>query len=224
MTETFNWLIRTSTQAEAEMSRVERVMHYIQLQSEAPLFAASEPHGLAAGVRVDPVCRLSDEADAERMGLRAPHAAWPQSGCVQFTDVFMRYRVNLDPVLQGVTFVASPGEKVGIVGRTGAGKSSIMLALFRIVEIESGVRVHGSHLSVQSFDDRLRRSVSGSIQIDGVDVSKLGLRRLRSCISIIPQTPVLFSGTFRTNLNPDFDVVVPQDGSVRVSEVAECLV
>lgn len=182
LTETFNWLIRVTTQAEAEMSRVERVLHYSQLPSEAPLFSSTVPHdGLHTG---------QDDREADKRGLIDVHASWPSSGRVDFRDVVMRYRSNLEPVLKGVSFTAMSGEKIGIVGRTGAGKSSIMLCLFRIEEIESG-----------------------SIVVDGVDVGKMGLRRLRRAISIIPQNPVLFSGTFRSNLVPEVedDGVVVED-------------
>jgi ATP-binding cassette, subfamily C (CFTR/MRP), member 1 len=174
MTETFNWLIRVTTQAEAEMSRVERVLHYSQLPSEAPLFPSTAPQ--------DGLHKASDDAEAVKRGLIDTPVVWPNSGTVEFREVVMRYRSTLDPVLKGVSFTARGGEKIGIVGRTGAGKSSIMLCLFRIEEIESG-----------------------SIVVDGVDIGTLGLRRLRRAISIIPQNPVLFSGTFRSNLIPDTD-------------------
>jgi ABC-type multidrug transport system fused ATPase/permease subunit len=91
----------------------------------------------------------------------------------------MRYRKELDPVLTAVSFTVEPRQKIGIVGRTGAGKSSLVNALFRLVELESG-----------------------TVKIDGVDVSQIGLQDLRSNIAIIPQDPVLFSGTIRTNLDP----------------------
>ncbi|KAM3568005.1 hypothetical protein VYU27_009863 [Nannochloropsis oceanica] len=91
----------------------------------------------------------------------------------------MRYREDTDPILQGFTAAIRPKEKVGIVGRTGAGKSSLFVGLLRLVEMEHG-----------------------SVEIDGVDISKVGLSTLRSAISVIPQDPVLFSGTIRTNLDP----------------------
>lgn len=90
-----------------------------------------------------------------------------------------RYRPDLDPVLHGVTWTASAGETVGVVGRTGAGKSSLIGTLFRIVELSSG-----------------------KIEVDGVDIAGIGLRTLRSRLSIIPQDPVLFCGTIRDNLCP----------------------
>lgn len=96
-----------------------------------------------------------------------------------FKDYQLRYRENLDLVLKGISFTVEGGEKVGIVGRTGAGKSSLTLALFRIIE-----------------------AAGGSISIDGIDVAELGLHSLRSRLTIIPQDPVLFSGTLRMNIDP----------------------
>ncbi|KAG1770993.1 ABC protein [Suillus occidentalis] len=110
---------------------------------------------------------------------RKPPAQWPEHGAVEFDDVKMSYRAGLPNVLRGISVKIRGGEKIGIVGRTGAGKSSLMLALFRIVELSSG-----------------------SITIDGVDISTIGLNDLRSKISIIPQDPLLFSGTIRSNLDP----------------------
>ncbi|KAG1747098.1 ABC protein [Suillus paluster] len=113
---------------------------------------------------------------------RKPPARWPEYGAVEFNDVKMTYRPGLPNVLKGVSIKVRGGEKIGVVGRTGAGKSSLMLALFRIVELSGG-----------------------SITIDGVDISTIGLKDLRSKISIIPQDvgkPLLFSGTMRSNLDP----------------------
>ncbi|KAF9517313.1 hypothetical protein BS47DRAFT_1291272, partial [Hydnum rufescens UP504] len=105
--------------------------------------------------------------------------SWPERGEVEFKDVVFSYRPGLPPVLQGISFLVQGGQKIGVVGRTGAGKSSLMTALFRLVELSSG-----------------------SIRIDGLDISKLGLRKLRSKISIIRQDPLIFSGTIRSNLDP----------------------
>ena len=106
-------------------------------------------------------------------------ASWPAEGRLEFRDVQLRYREGLDLVLKGISFAASPREKIGVVGRTGAGKSSLMLALFRLVELSGG-----------------------SIIIDGIDISTIGLHDLRSKLSIIPQDPTLFTGTVRSNLDP----------------------
>merc|ERR1719397_1471840 len=101
-----------------------------------------------------------------------PGSEWPEHGVVKFDNYQTRYREGLDCNI-------GSGEKIGIVGRTGAGKSSLTLALFRIVE-----------------------SAGGSISIDGVNISQLGLGKLRSRITIIPQDPVLFAGDMRMNLDP----------------------
>lgn len=110
---------------------------------------------------------------------KQPPSNWPASGEIEFQDVSLRYRDNMPNVLKNLTFTAAPNEKIGICGRTGAGKSTILGALFRLVELSNG-----------------------RILIDGLDISKMGLNSLRSKISIIPQEPVLFEGTIRTNLDP----------------------
>ncbi|KAG1750696.1 ABC protein [Suillus lakei] len=110
---------------------------------------------------------------------RKPPAKWPKHGAIEFNNVEMAYRPGLPNVLRGISVKVEGGEKIGVVGRTGAGKSSLMLALFRIVELSGG-----------------------SITVDGVDISTIGLKDLRSRISIIPQDPLLFSGTIRSNLDP----------------------
>ncbi|ETI29167.1 hypothetical protein G647_01620 [Cladophialophora carrionii CBS 160.54] len=111
-------------------------------------------------------------------GVDAP-AAWPTEGNLEVNDLVVSYAPDLPPVLRGLTFSVARNQRVGVVGRTGAGKSSLTLALFRFLEARSG-----------------------SIHIDGVDISKIKLYDLRSRLAIIPQDPVLFSGTVRSNLDP----------------------
>uniref|UniRef100_A0A1D1Z5A5 ABC-type xenobiotic transporter n=2 Tax=Anthurium amnicola TaxID=1678845 RepID=A0A1D1Z5A5_9ARAE len=144
-------VLRLASLAENSLNAVERVGTYIELPSEAPLVIESN----------------------------RPPPGWPSSGVIKFQDVVLRYRPELPPVLHGISFTITASEKVGIVGRTGAGKSSMLNALFRIVELERG-----------------------QIFIDDYDVSKLGLSDLRQVLGIIPQSPVLFSGTVRFNLDP----------------------
>ncbi|KAJ2061011.1 Canalicular multispecific organic anion transporter 1 [Coemansia sp. S146] len=108
-----------------------------------------------------------------------PLPTWPETGDIEFRQYRLRYRPDLDPVLNDLSFAVRSKEKIGIVGRTGAGKSSLTYALMRLVEADSG-----------------------SIVIDGVDISTIGLHDLRSRISIIPQDPSLFEGTIRDNLDP----------------------
>ncbi|KAF9997458.1 hypothetical protein BGZ80_007654 [Entomortierella chlamydospora] len=105
--------------------------------------------------------------------------AWPQRGQITFSQYSTRYREGLDLVLKDINVTINGGERVGIVGRTGAGKSSVTLALFRIVE-----------------------AAKGSITIDGIDISTLGLHELRSHLTIIPQDPFLFGDSIRVNLDP----------------------
>eukprot|EP00246_Nothoceros_aenigmaticus_P008219 TRINITY_DN22766_c0_g1_i1.p1 TRINITY_DN22766_c0_g1~~TRINITY_DN22766_c0_g1_i1.p1 ORF type:complete len:453 (-),score=83.72 TRINITY_DN22766_c0_g1_i1:323-1561(-) len=137
--------------AEISFNAVERVGTYTDIPPEGPLV-------------------IEDER---------PPPGWPDAGAIGFKEAVMRYRPELPAVLNGLTFTVRPHEKVGIVGRTGAGKSSMMNALFRIVEIESG-----------------------QILIDDLDIPKIGLADLRKHLGIIPQAPVLFSGTIRFNLDP----------------------
>ncbi|KAK9088503.1 hypothetical protein Scep_027585 [Stephania cephalantha] len=144
-------VLRLASLAENSLNAVERVGTYIELPSEAPAVIES--------------CR--------------PPPAWPALGSIKFEDVVLRYRPELPPVLHGLSFAVSPSEKVGIVGRTGAGKSSMLNALFRIVELERG-----------------------RILIDEYDIAKFGLTDLRKVLGIIPQSPILFSGTIRFNLDP----------------------
>ncbi|KFP45114.1 Multidrug resistance-associated protein 7 [Chlamydotis macqueenii] len=106
-------------------------------------------------------------------------ADWPSQGLVEFQQVVLVYRAGLPNALDGVSFTVYPGEKVGIVGRTGSGKSTLFLALFRMLELKSG-----------------------RILLDGVDSQLVGLEELRSRLAIIPQDPFLFSGSIRENLDP----------------------
>ncbi|ELU02886.1 hypothetical protein CAPTEDRAFT_191165 [Capitella teleta] len=109
----------------------------------------------------------------------SPPPFWPIQGSVSFQRVCLQFRPGLPPALQNVTFETKPVEKIGIVGRTGSGKSSLFQALFRLTEIESG-----------------------SICVDGINVGHLHLTELRSRLAIIPQDPFLFSGSIRDNLDP----------------------
>ncbi|GBP23004.1 Probable multidrug resistance-associated protein lethal(2)03659 [Eumeta japonica] len=151
LTGMFQWGMRQSTELENQMTSVERIVEYSQIESEPPL--------------------QSDEG-------RRPPPTWPERGRLEFKNVSLYYVPDGEPVLRGLNFIIEPREKVGIVGRTGAGKSSLINALFRLAYID------------------------GSIVIDDRDAASLGLHELRSRISIIPQEPVLFSGTMRHNLDP----------------------
>ncbi|KAF9973901.1 hypothetical protein BGZ73_002829 [Actinomortierella ambigua] len=110
---------------------------------------------------------------------RRPPAAWPTGGSIEVKDLEIKYAPDLDTVLRGISFDVKPGEKVGVVGRTGSGKSTLALSLFRFVE-----------------------PTAGSIHIDGINICDIGLDDLRSRLTIIPQDPMLFKGTIRSNLDP----------------------
>jgi ATP-binding cassette subfamily C (CFTR/MRP) protein 1 len=151
ITQTLNWFVRMTSDVETNIVAVERIKEY----GESP-----------------------QEAEWE-INERKPPPSWPEAGKVTFDHYKSRYRAGLDLVLKDISCSIQPGEKIGIVGRTGAGKSSLTLGLFRMVE-----------------------AAGGKIIIDGQDISKLGLHDLRSRLTIIPQDPVLFSGNLRMNLDP----------------------
>ena len=138
--QTFGFLVRQIAELENDMNSVERIIHYAKNLEQEP---------------------------AHEIPETKPKASWPAEGRVEIKDVVLRYRPELPDVLTGLSMDVAPGEKIGIVGRTGAGKSSIMTALYRLVEL-----------------------TAGSILIDGVDVSTIGLKDLRSALAIIPQDPV----------------------------------
>ncbi|XP_049667223.1 ATP-binding cassette sub-family C member 2 isoform X2 [Accipiter gentilis] len=150
VTQTLNWLVRTSSELETNIVAVERVHEYTKVKNEAPWVTEKRP----------------------------PHG-WPSKGEIQFVDYKVRYRPELELVLQGITCNIGSTEKVGVVGRTGAGKSSLTNCLFRVLE-----------------------AAGGMIIIDEVDIATIGLHDLRQNLTIIPQDPVLFSGTLRMNLDP----------------------
>lgn len=147
-----NTILRALTQTENDMNSAERLVAYA---SELPLEA--------------------DYTAPEK----APSEDWPSKGAIDFEEVSFAYRPGLPIVLKDLNMQIKSGEKIGICGRTGAGKSTIMSALYRINEL-----------------------ANGRILIDGVDISKIGLYDLRRKLSIIPQDPVLFRGTIRKNLDP----------------------
>jgi len=151
ITNTLNWMVRMSSELETNIVSVERVKEY----SEAPTEAEW----------IIPDNRPPDE--------------WPDAGNIVIEDFDLKYREGLPLVLKQINCDIKPGEKIGIVGRTGAGKSTLTLALFRILE-----------------------RAGGRIMVDGVDIAKIGLQDLRSRLTIIPQDPVIFSGNLRLNLDP----------------------
>ncbi|WVQ72250.1 hypothetical protein IAR50_001799 [Cryptococcus sp. DSM 104548] len=175
VTQVLGMVTRQSAEVENNMNAVERVLWY----SNADELPQEAPH---------------------RISSTEPSKSWPEQGTVEFKDVVMSYRPGLPPVLKGLSISIAAGEKVGIIGRTGAGKTSITMALFRLVEL-----------------------TSGSISIDSTPISSIGLSTLRSRIAIIPQDPVLFSGTVRSNLDPfkEKEDVVLWDALKRAKLVGE---
>ncbi|PSN47509.1 hypothetical protein C0J52_02251 [Blattella germanica] len=152
LTGLLQWGIRQSAEMENQMTSVERVLEYNRVDKEPPLQTSKE-NKLPEG--------------------------WPSKGEIEFDKMSLTYSKDGPQVLKNISLSINSAEKIGIVGRTGAGKSSLITALFRLADI--------SH---------------GSIKIDGIDISRLGLHDLRSNISIIPQEPALFSGLLRENLDP----------------------
>ncbi|XP_051968145.1 ATP-binding cassette sub-family C member 3-like isoform X2 [Xyrauchen texanus] len=151
VTMSLNWMVRMTSDLESNIVAVERVKEYSETPTEAPWIVKD----------------------------KQPPPDWPPEGNVQFMDYSVRYREGLDLVLKNLSLKVKGGEKIGIVGRTGAGKSSMTLCLFRLIE-----------------------AAEGEIIIDDVKIAEIGLHDLRSKLTIIPQEPVLFSGTLRMNLDP----------------------
>lgn len=149
----FQWCIRQSAEVVNHMVSIERVLAFGRLEPEAP---------------------WDQPGDDELLKKN-----WPNAGAIEYDNLVVRYRPSLPPALRSISFSIPAGARVGIVGRTGSGKSTVVQTLFRLLEAEEGV-----------------------IRIDGQDVSKLGLHTLRTRISVIPQVPTLFSGcTVRENLD-----------------------
>jgi ATP-binding cassette subfamily C (CFTR/MRP) protein 1 len=151
VTEWLNNIVRQISDVENRMNNAERVLFYVNQPREA------EP--------VNPNYR--------------PPTTWPEKGQIEFQEIVMHYRPDLPPALNSISCTIRENEKVGIVGRTGSGKSSLIGALFRLVELSEG-----------------------TILIDGWDISRMGLDDLRSRIAIIPQDPILFRGSIRFNVDP----------------------
>ncbi|KAG0270789.1 Multidrug resistance-associated protein 1, partial [Linnemannia exigua] len=184
MVQFINYMVRTVSEVQNILVSVERVDEYTQKPTEAPV----------------------------ETGVVLPEN-WPSQGQIVFKNYCARYREGLDLVVKGVSFTVAPTEKVGIVGRTGAGKSSLTLALFRIIEAADSYWAKASDPNLNAAERRFMETVQqsfsaagdgsgGSIEIDGVDISTLGLKDLRQHLSIIPQDPTLFAGTVRDNLDP----------------------
>lgn len=150
ITQTLSWMVRMTSDLETHIVSVERIIEY-----------------------------MNNKREDEWIKDRRPNREWPDHGVIDIKSYSTRYRLGTELVLMDVSLRINSGEKIGIVGRTGSGKSSLSLSLFRILEAASGV-----------------------IKIDGENIADFGLHDLRSRLTIIPQDPVLFSGTLRFNLDP----------------------
>lgn len=194
ITQSLNWTVRMASNLESQMVSVERVSSYSTgIAQEAAYEKSSDPWSSSSNSSsgrhiTDISVAIGHDAadddmsgDAGGRGIEMQNReSWPSKGVIEFRSVYLRYREGLPLVLNNCSFVIQSNEKIGVVGRTGAGKSSLVTALLRLVELEPH-----SH-----------------IYIDDVDISSLGLKALRSHVTVIPQDPVMFSGTIRQNLDP----------------------
>jgi len=187
LTSLLQWAVRTFAQLEAAMNSTERVLYYTEdipheaawtsdeLVKEA---SATDPSNLD----VSSFAVMASSGTASKID-----ANWPSKGAITLKNLRMRYRPDTPLVLKGLDLCIAGGERIGVVGRTGSGKSSLLLTLLRLVEPDL---------------DMDRENYEAPVLIDGVDTLRIGLRELRSSLGIIPQNPVLFSGTIRSNMDP----------------------
>ncbi|KAG2494935.1 hypothetical protein HYH03_006870 [Edaphochlamys debaryana] len=179
------WFVRQSAELENSMTSVERMVAYTQLPTE-PQEPTQQGGKAVAAIRAaagQPGRKSHDSAEQGEAGVAvtavgARPADWPRTGALRYENVSAVYRAGLHPVLRDLTFELHPGSSCGVVGRTGSGKSSLVLTLFRLI--------HVTH---------------GRILLDGVDIASVPLALLRRHLAIIPQDPTLFSGTLRSNLD-----------------------
>eukprot|EP00538_Stauroneis_constricta_P012382 CAMPEP_0119570218 /NCGR_PEP_ID=MMETSP1352-20130426/43504_1 /TAXON_ID=265584 /ORGANISM="Stauroneis constricta, Strain CCMP1120" /LENGTH=1567 /DNA_ID=CAMNT_0007619885 /DNA_START=651 /DNA_END=5354 /DNA_ORIENTATION=- len=200
-----NFGVRSFASLEAAMNSCERILYYSeQIPQEAP-FTSQELSQAYKNHKRDLTKKssaTSDESDDSKSTMPASilavdakggatetmDASWPQSGGITLKNLKMRYRSDTPLVLKGLDVTIQGGERVGVVGRTGSGKSSLLLCLLRLVEPD--------------LTERDAADYASPISIDGVDTLRIGLKELRSKLGIIPQNPVLFSGTIRSNIDP----------------------
>lgn len=178
------WFTRNYCDMYLHLIAIERVEEYSEMRTEASLLTVPD-----------------SEAS------RALDKHWPQEGRIEFINYSTRYREGMDLVLKSISFTVERGQKIGIVGRTGAGKSSLTLALFRMIEAANSEWAKAistnSNQEPQDQNNHEEDQIDGGkIVIDNIDISTMGLADLRKNLSIIPQEPVLFAGTVRENLDP----------------------
>ena len=184
ITQSLNWIVRQTVEVETNIVSVERVLEYASLQNEAP----------------------------DVIFKSRPSIGWPAHGQITFKNYSTRYREGLDPVLRDINLSIKAREKIGVVGRTGAGKSSLTLSLFRIIEPTSGNIRYVQSIEVDvnndvfeafpSSGELARMLIFIACSIDGLNTSTIGLLDLRRRLAIIPQDAALFEGTIRDNLDP----------------------
>jgi ABC-type multidrug transport system fused ATPase/permease subunit len=187
VTSLLQWTVRSFSNLENAMNATERMLYYTE---ETPKEAPWSTTELEDSVSDDD----SNEPKPYAFALAASggkaetiRPKWPETGAIQLKNLQMRYRHDTPLVLKGLNVSIAGGERIGVVGRTGSGKSSLLLSLLRLVEpvLETSTEGYESPIS-----------------IDGIDILRIGLRDLRSKLGIIPQNPVLFSGTVRSNMDP----------------------
>lgn len=152
-TQTLDYLVRSATEVETNIVSCERMVEYTQLEQEGPWETAAHDR---------------------------PSPSWPEGGEIVFEDVACRYRDGMDEVLKGVNLRVHAHEKIGICGRTGAGKSTLTSLLSRVIDPSAG-----------------------RILVDGLDISTIGLHDLRARIAVVPQDTQCFQGSWRDNLDPE---------------------
>eukprot|EP00750_Incisomonas_marina_P018858 INCI3157.1.p1 GENE.INCI3157.1~~INCI3157.1.p1 ORF type:complete len:2243 (-),score=316.98 INCI3157.1:473-7201(-) len=182
MSSSFQWAVRQSAEVENMMISTERLLQYTRLPQEPPLSLTNDPLASIVGAekhKTSRCCRRATQLSKTMNGVDNTQQSTTEFSII-LDDLCVRYRPELELVLKHVNARIRCGEKIGVVGRTGSGKSSLVLALFRLVEADR----------------------EGSILINGRSSSEMGLHELRNKIAIIPQEPVMFSGSIRSNLDP----------------------
>ncbi|GIL76626.1 hypothetical protein Vretifemale_6124, partial [Volvox reticuliferus] len=176
----YTWVVRFIAESISLFHSVEGMAYLAEYVPPDGVFYDSKAEkGVAKSITLPDGAIVPTSSKVQVVVDDAAMARWPSSGNIRFEDVWMQYRLDAPWALKGVTFRIADGEKVGAVGRTGSGKSTTLLALYRMFELGRG-----------------------RILIDGVDIATLSLKKLRTGLSIIPQEPVMFSGTVRSNLDP----------------------
>jgi len=179
-----NWVVRSFAMMEASMNAAERIQYYSEdIPQEAPSRSKDLQKLTQKTSKIDKPFFIATNAKG---GVEKLDCDWPSTGKIILRNLKMRYRPENPLVIKGLNVEIDGGTRVGVVGRTGSGKSSLLLTLLRIVEP-----------TVENTDE-----YEAPISIDNIDILRIGLTDLRSAIGIIPQNPVLFSGTIKTNMDP----------------------